>query len=332
MTSPDRVEDPGRGAVLAREEWLDEQLAAVGRRRTGPVTCPHDRPWGTVHTAPTSDGPVWLKAPGPGTAFEVALYELLAEVAPERIPCPLAVDVARGWVLLPDGGTTLRARLDDVDLADALVTVLPQYGQLQRDLAPHVDRLVSFGVTDMRPAIMPTRFDEAVAAVERRAAAARMGLSLGPVREMRATFLDWCARLATSPVAASLDHNDLHPANVFIEAGRARFYDWGDSVVAHPFASMLVTLAVVRMHLGVGVDDAAVTRPRDAYLEVWSDVAPRAELVAEQELACWAGKVARALTWDRALQTQGHDQAGEFADAPLRNLTALLAGSWSDLR
>jgi hypothetical protein len=88
---------------------------------------------------------------------------------------------------------------------------------------------------------------------------------------------------------------------------------------------------VVRDKLGVGPADPAVTRPRDAYLEVWSDLAPRAELVAEQELACWVGKVARALTWDRSLRAQGHDQAGEFADAPLQHVKGLLAGSWSDL-
>jgi hypothetical protein len=280
-----------------------------------------------VHTAPTTGGPVWLKAPGPGTVFEVALYGLLEKVAPERVPRPIAVDLDRGWVLLPDGGGTLGEQLGDVALADALVAVLPQYGQLQRDLAPHADELMSFGVADMRPPVMPARFDEAVAAVE-----ARAGRRLDAVRETRATFVEWCGRLEVSVVAPSIDHNDLHPWNMFLAAGRARFYDWGDAVVAHPFASMLVSLAVVRMQLGVGVDDTAVTRPRDAYLEVWSDLAPRAELVAEQELACWVGKVARALTWDRALRTQGHDQAGEFADAPFENLTALLAESWSDLR
>jgi hypothetical protein len=278
-----------------------------------------------VHTAPTTGGPVWLKAPGPGTRFEVALYELLGKVAPQWVLVPLAVDPARGWLLLPDGGPTLGARLDEVDLVDALVTVLPQYGQLQRDLAPHVDELLSFGVADMRPAIMPARFDEAVAAVEAHRPAPA-------VRAMRGAYVEWCDRLATSPVGSSIDHNDLHPWNIFYTGDHARFYDWGDAVVAHPFASMLVALAVVRRRLGVGADDTAVTRPRDAYLEVWSDLAPRAELVAEQELACWAGKVARALTWDRALRTQGHDQAGEFADAPFQTLTALLAESWSDLR
>jgi hypothetical protein len=303
------------------EEWVDDRLAEAGLRRTGELTCVHDRPWATVYTAPTTGGPVWLKAPGPGVRFEVALYELLAKVAPDRIPRPIALDLDRCLLLLPDGGATLGAQLGELDLTDALVTVLPQYGQLQRDLVPCTDSLLSFGVTDMRPAIMPARFDEAVAVTDPPRA----------VREMRATFTEWCARLEASPVPASLDHNDLHMWNIFFAGGQARFYDWGDSVMSHPFASLLFTFAVVRDKLGVGPADPAVTRPRDAYLEVWSDLAPRAELVAEQELACWVGKVARALTWDRSLRAQGHDQAGEFADAPLQHLKGLLAGSWSDL-
>jgi hypothetical protein len=272
-----------------------------------------------VHTAPTTGGPVWLKAPGEGTVFEVALYDLLSRVAPEHVLRPIAIDPGRGWVLLPDGGTTLGDA--GVDLVDGLVTVLPQYATLQRDLAVHTGALLSAGVADMRPEVMPDRFDEAVAAVTAGA----------DVRALRDTYAQWCARLAASPVPASIDHNDLHPWNVFLDGGRARFYDWGDAVVAHPFSSMLVTAAAVRTQLGAGPDDPAVRRIRDAYLEVWSDLAPPRELVAELELACWAGKVARALTWDRALRAQGHDQAREFADAPRQHLTALLADSWSDL-
>ncbi|MFI7680795.1 phosphotransferase [Actinophytocola sp. NPDC049390] len=307
-----------------RAEWLDERLAAAGLRRTGEITCPHDRPWSTVHTAQTTGGPVWLKAPGPGTVFEVALYELLARVTPAWVLHPIAVDLDRGWVLLPDGGTTLAE--SDTDLVAALVAVLPEYGRLQRALAPHTGALLSFGVADMRPHVMPDRFDEAVASVT-----ATTGDPLDEVRAMRPAYAQWCARLAASPVPASIDHNDLHPGNVFADGDHIRFYDWGDAVVAHPFASMLLPAAGVRRRLGVGPDDAAVRRIRDAYLEVWSDLAPHRELVAELELACWVGKVARTLVWDRALRMQGHDQAREFADAPRQHLTGLLARSWSDL-
>lgn len=295
--------------------WLDDRLAATGSGRTGPVEQPHLREWGTVLTAPTTRGPVWLKAPGPETSFEVALYELLVDVVPGRVLEPIAVDVARGWLLLPDGGPTLAA-----DAFDALAEVVPRYGRLQLDLASHVDDLLAFGIADMRPAAMPRRFDEALAVARRydtpspedRAALAR-------VAGLRDTFAGWCHRLAESPVPASIDHNDLHTDNIF--ATGARFYDWGDAVVAHPFSSMLMALGFLRYQHGLAADDPVVLRLRDAYLEPFTALAPRSELVAEVELACQVGKAARVLTWDRALRAG----AGEFARAPLETLLSLEA-------
>ncbi len=319
--------------------WMDERLAVAGVRRTGEVTQPHLRPWGTVLTAPTSDGPVWLKVPGPYNAFEVPLYELMAKATPTRILTPLAIDTERGWVLLPDGGETLGDHLGDriggTALVDALVEVLPQYAELQRGLMPHVDDMLSFGITDMRAEVMPSRFEEALEAVgvyvaEHDDEAGRETLRRATAK--RAEFGTWCARLAEAVVPASLDHNDLHPWNVFVADGRATFYDWGDGVVAHPFSSMLLVLGIVRHKSGVSVDDPAVVRPRDAYLEVFGDLAPRSELVAELGLACWVAKIARVLTWIRSVRQLGYDEEGEWASAPLETLTGLLAPTWADLR
>jgi Phosphotransferase enzyme family len=310
--------------------WLDEQLAANGLRRTGDVEQPHLRPWATALRAPTDRGPVWLKAAGPETAFEVALYRLLERVAPERVLAPIATDPGRGWMVLPDGGLTLGERLDELDPVEAMVVALPEYGRLQRDLGPHLDELLRLGLADMRPSVMPRRFEEAVEVVgryvERRGTGADRQ-TLRRVVAMRERFGEWCARLEGAAVGASLDHNDLHWWNMFVD-GRVRFYDWGDSVVAHPFASMLLGLGMLRRQLEVGADDPAVLRPRDAYLEVFGDLASRAELVEELELACQVGKVGRALSWHRALRMSGDEEAGEFADGPLVALGSLLSGSW----
>lgn len=306
--------------------WMDGRLAAAGIGRTGPVTQPRVRAWGTVLTAPTDRGPVWLKAPGPRTAFEVALYGLLGKVVPDRVLAPIAADVERGWVLLPDGGPTLG---DDADLdtvLSGLAEVLPRYAVLQRDLASHVDELLGFGVEDMRPAAMPARFDEAVAAARRRAGRPRDDELVDGIVALRPEFASWCERLAASVVPASLDHNDLHPDNVF--AAGTRFYDWGDAVVAHPFASMLVTLGVLRHGYGLAEDDPALRRLRDAYLEPFTDLAPRTELVEEVELACRVAKPARALVWDRAIPP---DEPGEFGRAPLETLLAVGDEDWLSL-
>jgi hypothetical protein len=306
--------------------WLDDRLAAAGIARTGDVRQPHLRVWGTVLTAPTTRGPVWLKAPGPETAFEAALYELLATVVPDRVLAPIAVDAVRGWVLLPDGGPTL-----DGEAFDDLAANLARYAQLQRDLSSHVDSLLAFGIADMRPAAMPARFAEALALTSRYATdhgTADDRAALSRIAAMRTEFGQWCARLAASPVPASLDHNDLHPGNIF--ASGTRFYDWGDAVVAHPFASMLVALGYLHARHGMTAEDPVVVRVRDAYLEPFTDLAPRAELVAEVELACRVGKAARALTWDRALRAQGDAEVGEYGRAPLETLLALRA-DWISL-
>jgi hypothetical protein len=287
------------------EAWLDGQLAARGIRRTGEVTQPHLRPWATVLRAPTTRGVVWLKAAGPQTAFEVELYRLLEQVVPDRILVPLASDARRGWIVLPDGGVRLGERLDDLDLVEAMVEVLPRYGELQRSLEPHVEELLGLGLADMRAAVMPRRFEEATAAVGRYVG--RHGTegdreTLRRAAAMAGRFQGWCERLGGAAVGASLDHNDLHLWNVFVDpgagpgtVGRVRFYDWGDSVVAHPFASMLLGLGMIRLQLKVAADDPAVTRPRDAYLEVFGDLASHGELVEELELACRVGKALRAL-------------------------------------
>jgi Phosphotransferase enzyme family len=316
--------------------WLDEQLAGAGIRRTGAVEQPHLRPWATVLKAPTTAGTVWLKANGPGTAFEAGLYELLARVAPARVLVPIAVDVTRGWVAMPDGGPPLADRVAGADLACALAAILPRYGELQRDFAPEAERALALGVADMRAERMPGRFEEALDVVGgylRRYGDTADNEALRRVAAIGERYRSWCARLAAAPGPPSLDHNDLHTWNMLVtNPGRpdeVRFYDWGDAVVAHPFATMLVALGWAQRQLKVDLYAAELVRIRDAYLEPFSDLASRDELVEALELACRVGKVARALTWARAVTQSDPDELdNHYAAAPLQCLRSLLDDSY----
>ncbi|MCE7002543.1 aminoglycoside phosphotransferase family protein [Kibdelosporangium philippinense] len=293
------------------ESWLDEQLASHGIRRTGELTQPRVRPWGTVLTAPTSAGVIWMKAPGPEAAFEVGLYEVLRDIAAEWVLEPIALDVERGWLVLPDGGPTVRH-----DPYESMLKVLPQYGELQRRLFPHVNRLLAAGVQDMRADVIPQRFDEAVATVRRRPHEPEL---VDEIVARRDVVVERAAQLAEMSIPPSVDHNDLHVGNVFLAGRRAKFYDWGDSVIAHPLASMLVVAQTM------DVDEASMQRLRDSYLEAFSDLATHRELVEQLELACWVGIVARTLVWDRAL---GPNPA-RFASAPLETLSGIRVTQWA---
>jgi hypothetical protein len=214
---------------------------------------------------------------------------------------PIAVDEARSWLLLPDGGPSLGEAGAGLD---AVIEALVEYGRLQRALAPHAEAMLALGVHDMRPAIMPKRFEEALAASG----------NPSQVATLAPQVAEWCSLLAASPLPASLDHNDLHPWNIL--AG-PRYFDWGDAVVAHPFAVMLVPLGWIRHVHG----DEALTRARDAYLSGFGDPA---ELRDTLELACRVAKIARALTWARAIDAAGGDVDPDWATAPAEWLERLV--------
>jgi hypothetical protein len=313
--------------------WLDERLASAGIERRGDVEQPHLAPWATVLKVPTTAGVVWMKAAGPGTAFEAGLYELLATTVPECVLTPIATDPARGWIVLPDGGSPLGERLTGADLVEPLVAALADYGRMQLDLVPHVDGLLSVGVADMRPAVMGERFEQALAATGADLDDQTANRSIHrQVATMGETVASWCERLAASSLPPSLDHNDLHPWNILGDgAGNARFYDWGDSVVAHPFAAMLVPLGFVQRLLGVEVDDPRFADARDAYLDVFGPLARGEDLAATLDLACRVAKIARVLTWDRAVRAardEGQEVDENWTSAPMETLASLLDDSY----
>ncbi|MDQ1642127.1 MAG: hypothetical protein QOJ90_1478 [Actinomycetota bacterium] len=289
--------------------WIRDRLADNGITPCGQIDQSRVRPWSTVFTVPTASAPVWCKAAGPGTAYEVALVAALGRWLPERSLVPIAYDIERAWLLLPDGGATLReASAGHTDLAH-WEDILVQYAELQRLLADRATSLLSLGVPDLRPAVLP----------ERRAAlladepGLRLGQDVGMTRDQLSAlqaqskqYAEWCAELDAIGVAPSLQHDDLHDGNVFVPADGSPYYrvfDWGDSSVGHPFASLLVALRVVAHLHGLAPGSAELVRLRDAYLEAWTGEHDRRSLERAAALACRVGVVGRADTYRRALLT-----------------------------
>jgi Ser/Thr protein kinase RdoA (MazF antagonist) len=184
--------------------------------------------------------------------------------------------------------------------------------------------MIALGVPDQRPQRLTAL---TTALVEDPA------LDLEPSQRdrLRATlgqYEGWCARLASSGIPASLNHDDLHDGNVLVGEGadRAlRFFDWGDSAVAFPFTTLLVTLRVFADRFGLSADDARVLRVRDAYLDAYDDELDRAEIRELAQLATWTGKPGRALSWRRALTMANPLELAEHGDTVSGWLEELLS-------
>lgn len=283
--------------------FLDAAAAWAGVPLTGEVTQPHLRPWSTVLRLPTADGPLWLKACAPGTAYEVGLLGTLAAYDAPYVLRPIALDTDRAWALLPDGGPQLRGLLDrDPDLSRWEV-VLAQYAQLQRA----VEGRPLPGVPDARPALVPAQLDGLLAEV-----AVDPALLPG-LRALQPRFASWCDELAGCAVLPTLQHDDLHDGNVFVQRAVSIFHDLGDSSFAHPFGSLLVAQRNIASRWELAPGGPELRRLRDAYLEPWTDVHDRAELELLALLATRVAKVGRVRAWQRALA--GVPAGNEWAEA-----------------
>jgi hypothetical protein len=243
--------------------WIELQLERLEREPVGAFEQVHDRPWSTVIRVPTVDGNLFFKAVSPPLRHEAALTELLGERRPDCIPPPLAVDSARGWMLMVDGGQTFRdVTAIEHDLSPWL-DILPLYAGVQIDLVDDVEELLALGVPDLRLATLAAKvealLDEIVELPDEE-------------RRQLESSLPWieaaCDELAAAGVPETIQHDDLHDAQVFIRDGRYLLLDWGDSCVSHPFFTLAVTLDGV---IAWGVDDVRGSEPtepyRDAYLE-----------------------------------------------------------------
>lgn len=315
--------------------WAEARLKALGRRRVGEVE-QRAVPWSTVIRIPTDGGLAWSKANGPGSAHEGPLLLFLESLGETAALLPLAVAPEQPWLLLDDGGQTLRShpapdgRNGDTDL-DAWARILPVYAAFQRRLEGRVEALLAAGLPDLRPVgtaetLAGLLDDDAVwsrvDADEREAT----DLARRRLRDLFPLVADLAAELAASPIQPTIEHGDLHGNNILL--GRddtPTIFDWGDSAVAHPFATMTGTFSSIAHHAGLEVyGSSELDRLRDTYTEAWTDLLPRAELDRLVTLAMDLGHIGKAATWQRAMTGLSPDQMGGYHGWPAGWLTELV--------
>jgi aminoglycoside/choline kinase family phosphotransferase len=308
--------------------WLAEVTGWIDARieRDGEVEQFHSYPWATALRVSTAGGDVWLKACIPELAHEVRVLELLNARRSDAVPTLLAGDRERGWMLLADAGERMRELEPEPGQLDRWEDAVALYAQLQLDAAEDVDAFVEASVPDRR-----RKVTEQLASVIEDEGVTKPSLehALGDgdverLRELLPRLADDEVELDALGLPFSIQHDDLHDANVFVDNGGYRIIDWGDACVANPLLSLTIALAVVAHRLGVEADASEVVRVRDAYLEPFTPVVARDELVAAVPTALRVGYACGTLKWAEVLAAIPPETRGPFAESVPRRLRRLL--------
>jgi hypothetical protein len=323
--------------------WVAVQLASRGIRLTGDWEQPHIRVWSSTIRFDTTEGRVWFKVNGSGTAYEVSLLALLGELSPGLAPELLAHDSTRAWSLSRDAGPVLRSIVGPEEVWGHWQELLPRYGQKQLDLAAQRSRFVATGTPDRSPKQLTVEYARLVSDL-----AAKPTKEGGLTREevvalerLLPRYEEWCAELMASTIPDTLQHDDLHSNNVcwpgaLDDLSAVRIIDWGDACIGHPFGTMLATLNSIAFHAGLlngdrgGITDPRVLRVRDAYLEPFTGLGSRQELLRWVALARSIGCLTRSLSWERAVQHAPVSVAAEY-EFPARGWILELLEPWAEL-
>jgi hypothetical protein len=291
----------------AAAEWTRAQLLNCGIEPLGPLTLERTRPWAAVARIETSEGRLWFKEPAPVMGFEPAVTALVAGRRPDDAPEIVAWE--RCWLLTRDAGPYLRALLETGAIAPPVWEILlPRYAELQVSHIGDVDELLALGVPDKRPDALLADFPRLVREVR--------GLEAVPVERSRLAALEPALERTVAalegPVPMTLIHEEVHEGNVFVLDGSARFLDWAEAAVAHPFAGVTNTLRDIAYRSRLTADSPEVLRLRDVYLDPWTQFAPLPELRAAFTHGYVLGMLCRAVSWERFLAGAAPEVRDEY--------------------
>jgi Phosphotransferase enzyme family len=266
---------------VAAEDWIRSLVEPVGA-----IESVHERSWARVMRVPVAGGVTWFKACAQVQAFEPRLTAELYARWPDRVTEVLAVDESRRWLLLGDAGIAVRELGNP---PEAWLKALPSYAELQKGETAYAIDHVGHGVPDLRIMALLAGYERLVAS--------ELPLAKDDVdrlREYAPRFAELCSALAQLEIQESIQHDDLHMANLYSDGGKLRVVDWGDSSIAHPFFSLLETFRFLEEFNHLAPDDPWFRRLRDAYLEPWGS-----GLEETFEIAMRVGWFVHAIAWTR---------------------------------
>jgi hypothetical protein len=285
-------------------EWVTSQLERLGYVAVGPVE-QIKAAWSgsSILRAATTEGDLYFKATYAKPPNEVALIQALAERWPANVPSILAADREQRWMLMADfGGEMLDERP-----ADDYPAVARRFAEIQIDCGADLEPWSRLGC--------PERGPEAMAGLMESLLADQPALQVGPyaldeaaleqLQRFTPQLKAMWARLAEYAIPHSLHQQDFRGGNIAVTGQGYLYFDWNDTVIAHPFFSVQRMLDFLPAPAGVPrwdgrlqhQDDQARRNIRDAYLQPWTVYEPIERLVEAFELSRYLNEIYQAVRW-----------------------------------
>lgn len=298
-------------------DWIADVTAKNSLRVVGEVSEVKATDLSLVLRIPTDQGDVYFKATTGASSYEAKLSLYLQNLLQHKVSSVIAIDERRHWFLTHGiRGRSLRGLRDET----AWKRAIEDYAAIQLVMVDHSDVLIKLGVPDRRLPTLRKQIELHLAGM------CATGLSpeeTANVMALKPELMQMCDRL-DGIIPPSVDHGDLHSANIYVSDAGTVFFDWGDATVTHPFFSTAVFWNALEELVDSESEWPQMVRQfKPYYLNVWSKYATRDALQEMSDISDQLARVYRALSWYLYINPTRKD-ARETCQRPAQWLQILL--------
>ncbi len=236
--------------------WALDYLVLQGIKVEGFPQEIHATPWSCVYRFSTSEGFIYLKKMPRSLAVESVIINILRQYT-NSIPIILESNPQLDCFLMQDAGTPLRPYLTNNFQPAILLEAVHCYRDIQSAAINNVHTFLNAGVPDWRLEKLPAQYRNLILQTDVLTACGVTSDELIRLQQSATVFSALCEQLSLYQILETLDHCDFHVGNILINPDNKKLtiIDWGETVVTHPFFSLLMFLRKVKMFFSPTLKD-----------------------------------------------------------------------------
>lgn len=260
-------------------------------------------PWSSVTRFTTSNGYVYLKQTPPALSLEADIIKILRNEFNASVPVIIATNKNLNCYLMQDCGSSLRGLLKKDFQPDLLCQTIKTYTYIQDAAKKHTNTFIDLGVPDWNLDKLPLLYSQLLDREDLLTADGMTTVELKQCRALYPKLVSMCDQLSKHEIPSTLDHCDFHDGNVLITdtTNNLTIIDWGETVITHPFFSLLTFLNTATRHYALKETDQVYLDLQNTCFANWSKTLFKNDLAAAISLAKKLWPVYAALCFYRLI-------------------------------
>lgn len=267
--------------------WAKETLLSKGYIVNNLPEIIQETPWSSVSRFLASTGYVYLKQIPKTLSLEANIIQILHNEFNASVPVVIDVNKDLNCYLMQDCGSSLREFLKQDFQPDLLCKAIEKYTYIQDAVKDYMSIFIELGVPDWNLDRLPLLYNQLLDNKDLLKADGMTANELEQSRGLYPKFMSICKRLSDYKIPPTLDHCDFHDNNVLIAdtSNNLTIIDWGETVITHPFFSLIAFLNTVARRYNLKETDEIYIDLQNTCFENWSKMLSKVDLAAAISLA-----------------------------------------------